>query len=282
MGSKLRDGAGPLLIWACLGNLQCAPPRQEPRVPEELEVSAGARGAEVDLSQLALQPGAREYALQVTGQGARSAHVWAPEAAVPRALVIVLHGRVVTRPGIRGGDASSQAEGLVSCLAAPALGSLEPIIIAPHSASGQWWEKADTELVLGLVKAARKRWPEAGARSVVMGYSNGGIGAWYFARLYPEHFAAAVPMAFNATIVGESVLPIYAIQGTKDEQFPIATVRAAIDDVKAKGQDVTFAEKYRGSHFKACSYLPELANAARWLEQHVFAGAAPARAGASP
>jgi poly(3-hydroxybutyrate) depolymerase len=240
-------------------------------------VTAGARGAELDLSQLSLSPGVHEHAFEVAGQGARSAHIWVPEAAAPRALVILLHGRVVNQRGVHGGDARSQAEGLVSCLAAPALASLDPIIIAPHGNGGQWWEKADTELVLGLVNAARSRWPEAGARSVIVGYSNGGIGAWYFARLYPEFFAAAVPMAFDASIVGESVLPIYAIQGTKDEQFQISSVRAAIENVKAKGRDVTFDEKYRGSHFKTCSYLPELTDAGRWLEQHVFARAAPAQ-----
>lgn len=245
-------------------------------------MTAGVSAADVDLSQWTLSPGFGEQAFQVAGQGARSAHTWLPEAAIPRALIISLHGRVLAKPGVRGLGPRAQAEGLLRCLAAPALDSLDPIIIAPHSATGQWWEKAETELVLGLVAAAKKRWPEAAARVVITGYSNGGIGAWYFARLYPEYFAAAVPMAFNASIVGESTLPIYAIQGTKDEQFPIASVRAAIEDVKAKGQDITFDEKYRASHVEACSYLPELTDAARWLEQRVFAGAAPAQAGARP
>lgn len=189
----------------------------------------------------------------------------------PRTLVIVLHGTVVGRPGRHRGGAGAQTNDLVGCLTAPALASLDPIIIAPRSEDGQWWRRQDTELVLGLVGAARERWPATGGRGVIMGYSNGGIGTWYFARLYPEHFAAAIPMAFSHDIVGESVLPIYAIQGTKDEQFDIDAVRDAIAAVQAKGRDVTMHQKARGSHYKACSYVPELSAAGRWLEDHAFA-----------
>lgn len=64
--------------------------------------------------------------------------------------------------------------------------------------------------------------------------------------------------------------------------LPIASVRAAMKALEAKGQDVTFDEKHRGSHFKPCSYVPELTDGARWLEQEVFARAAPAEAGARP
>ena len=105
---------------------------------------------------------------------------------------------------------------------------------------------------------------------MILGYSNGGIGTWFFARLYPEYFSAAIPMAFNDTVVGESRLPIYSIQGTKDEQFEFAPVRAAVQALIARGQDVTLDEKYRGTHGAVCSYVPELSRAGRWLEQRVL------------
>jgi dienelactone hydrolase len=234
-------------------------------------VMGGVPPARVDLSRLSLSPGAHEVELDVAGDGPRSAEIWLPERAEPRTLVIVLHGTVVQRPDVRGGSARGQTRSLVGCLAAPALASLDPIIIAPRSSDGQWWRRSDTALVLGLVEAVRHRWPAAGARSVLMGYSNGGIGTWYFARLYADYFAAAVPMAFDESIVGESALPIYGIIGTSDEQFDSRRVRAAVHALKARGADVTLNEKYRGSHYKACSYVPELSEAGRWLEEHALA-----------
>jgi poly(3-hydroxybutyrate) depolymerase len=237
-------------------------------------VVGGLSGALVDLNPVAWKPGLGSYDLSVAGQGTRSVVVWVPpERAAPRALVVLLHGRTGRGPA-HGKDALAPARSLLSCLVAPALGSLDPIVIAPVSTTGEWWQRQETELVLGLVLAVRSRWPEAGSRAVIAGYSNGGIGSWYFARLYPEYFRAALPMAFNDTIVGESPLPIYAIVGTRDEQFDFHRVRDALQRLRDQGGDVTLDEKYRGSHFAPCSYVPELTRAGHWLEQHVFSPSA--------
>jgi hypothetical protein len=253
------------------GALGCLPPQSGARVAaDELQVMGGVPGAVVDLSPIEWKPGISATELPVAGQGKRSAMVWIPEAAAPRALLVLLHGAVRAAPNVRGGDPLAPSRTLLGCLAAPALAFLQPLIIAPRSPAGQWWTRSDTEYVLGLVLATRSRWPEAGAHSVILGYSNGGIGTWYFARLYPEYFSAAVPMAFNATVVGASSLPIYAIQGTKDEQFEFPPVRAALQSLIQQGRDVTLDEKYRGSHYAMCDYVPELTRAGHWLEQRVL------------
>jgi poly(3-hydroxybutyrate) depolymerase len=252
----------------CFAAAGCLP-QQRPQAFEPVVVTAGVPPAAVDLRRLSLEPGAHDHEIEVAGQGARSAEIWMPDNP-PRTLVIVLHGTVVKKAGPPRGTPGAQTHGLVRCLTAPALAPLDPIIIAPRSADGQWWRREDTELVLGLVGAVRERWPAIGDRTVIMGYSNGGIGTWYFARLYPDYFAAAIPMAFSDDIVGPSALPIYAIVGTKDEQFDIARVRAAVSALKANGQDLTMNEKQRGSHYRMCSYLPELSDAGRWLEEHAF------------
>jgi hypothetical protein len=264
-----------LLALGC-GALGCATPRPEPATPSaEQQVSGGVAGAVIDASPIQWQPGVAAYDLPVAGQGTRSVLVWVPEAASPRTLVVLLHGRVVARPRSQTLDPLGPGRALVSCLVAPALGFLDPIILAPRSPTGQWWARSETELVLGLVLAARSRWPEAGAHSVILGYSNGGIGTWFFARLYAEYFRAAIPMAFSDGIVGESRLPLYAIVGTKDEQFDFPAVRDAVQALRARGQDVTLDAKYRGSHSAPCSYVPELTRAGHWLDEHVFARGEP-------
>lgn len=248
----------------------CLPPAPRAGVDPKVTVSAGVAPAPVELGELRWRPGLHEALWKTGSQGLRSSTVWIPDAPRPGVLVIALHGSVLKIPGRRNLTAEEQTRGLSSCLVAPALARLDPLIIAPHSADGQWWKRVDTEYVLGLVAAAHQRWPELERRSVILGYSNGGIATWYFARLYPEYFSAAIPMAFNETVVGESPLPIYAIQGQKDELFSVERVRAAIFNLQAAGADVAYDERYRGRHMDACGYLPELTRAARWLEEHAF------------
>lgn len=268
LGAALLIGAASCALRASQGA----------HAPAEVQVTGGVAGAAVDLAGIAWTPGIAEYELSVAGQGKRTVTVWVPDASEPRALVVLLHGAVLQQGGRRQPARLGPTRLLVRCLAAPALAGLDPIIIAPGSPTGQWWQRDETELVLGLVLAARDRWPSAGSRSVITGYSNGGIGAWYFARLYPEYFAAAVPMAANETIAGETPLPVYAIHGTKDETFAFSAVRDSIQALIQRGRDVTLEAKYRGTHLAACSYVPELSRAGLWLEQRVLSSSGSSRA----
>lgn len=236
--------------------------------PEDSAVVERALPSRVDLSGLGSSPGFAESTLDVTGQGKRTVLSWRPEGE-PEALVVVLHGAVpvgVPRPW----RAEGQTRILLECLTVPALAPLRTLVVAPRSDEGKWWSRRDTEFVLGLIEAAARRWPKAGRRRVVLGYSNGGIGAWYFARVYPQYFDAAVPIAANETVVGRTPLPVFAIHGENDEVFSIDAVRAAIEALAREGQDVTFAVKYRGTHMAPCSYGAELRAASLWLSAHAF------------
>ena len=218
--------------------------------------------ARVDLSRVPLAPGGSDVSVAVEGQGKRQLSVWMPEGSGPHPLAVFLHG---------AGPSDGLVAGVLSCLVEPALAPLHPIILAPRSTSnGQWWMEADIAYVLGLVQAAHATWSTEPGHDLVLGYSNGGIGAWFFARQYPASFSAAIPMASSDSIIGATPLPVFAISGTKDELFPIEDTRRAIAGMKAQGQNVTLLERYRGSHFKACDYGPELEAARDWLTASVW------------
>ncbi len=178
----------------------------------------------------------------------------------PRPLVIFLHGA----GGGRGLGNS------LECLVAPAFARLAPIIVAPEAGRGEWWRAEETSLVLGLVDAAVRDWPVQADQVVVVGYSNGGIGAWFLARLYPGRISAAVPMASNHTIVGESPLPVFVIHGSRDDMFDVSSVKENIGALAARGFDVQLLVKPRGTHMKPCEYVTELQSAAAWLEGDVW------------
>lgn len=249
------------MTLSCFANLR------EERLRDET-VQGGIAPARVG-ARFSSDDGLTEYKVQVSGQPERSAAVWLPEGSEPRFIVVLLHGAIVH--AARGDGPERQSRELLRCLAVPALKSLNPVVLVPRSEEGRWWTQDDTSFVLGLLQAADERWPSAHHEHVVLGYSNGGIGAWYFARLYPDYFSAAVAIASNETIVGDSKVPVYAIHGSDDELFPIAPVRSAVNALSARGFDVTFAERTGAGHMEPCSYARELKAAAPWLERHILA-----------
>jgi len=241
----------------------CLPPPHKGLPTESQSPDHRVAPALVELSAVKLEPGQAGVSVNVAGQGDRKLALWLPESQGPHPLVIYLHGA-------DGGDWLLGSRGILGCLVEPALEPLEPIILAPVSSSrGQWWTEDDIGFVLGLIEAARQRW-SISSKPLLLGYSNGGIGTWFFARQYPEYFSAAIPMASNDSIVGATPVPIYAISGDKDSLFPIADMRRAIATVKAQGQNVTLHEKYRGVHMKPCSYVPELEAAREWVSTSVW------------
>lgn len=220
---------------------------------------------ELSLASLPLEPGISTLKVPVAG-GEREIAVSVPDAGVARPLPLVVF--------FHGSRAPQMAEGAVRCLVEPGLEEISPIIIAPLSELGEWWTETDARFVLGLVEAAKRDWPVRADRVVVAGYSNGGIGAWVYARLYPEAFSAAIPMASNETVMGETTIPVFVIHGTRDELFPFAPIQARVEQLVQAGQPVRLAARYRATHMEGCKYKEELALAAKWLTNAVWAKSA--------
>lgn len=250
-----RPCQAELLSWlaAALAALACGATSE---AVEPAGATAAPAPASVELAALSLLPGPAEASVTVAGQGERDIAVWMPEGPGPFPLAIFLHG---------GGGGEGLIDGLLGCLVEPALAPSSPIILAPRNAAGQWWLEQEAEFVLGLVEAAQSTWSVDASQTVVLGYSNGGIGTWFLARERPELFGAAIPMAASTSFIGPTPLPVYAIAGEDDELFAFGEVREAVEQLIADGQDVTFAAKPGGSHFEACNYVPELEAAREWL-----------------
>lgn len=241
----------------------CAPPKH--RQGESGGASANVLPLAVDLRAVPLRPGLSTVAVRASsrdGDG-RDAHerkliVFAPEPQhqqSARALFVYLHG---------AGSEAWAAEHL-RCLVIPALAELAPIVVAPLSTRAEWWSEAETAYVVGLILGAFEAWPVQRDRLVITGYSNGGIGSWALARLYPKLVSAAIPIASNATVMGDTSVPTYAIHGARDELFGIAGVREKVKELQARGQPVELLVDPRASHMKPCEYQGELQQAASRL-----------------
>ena len=117
------------------------------------------------------------------------------------------------------------------------------ILIYPQ-ASDYWWEPASTALTRELLREVKTRFAIDPDRLYLSGSSNGGTGAFLYASLWPDQFAAAVPMmgaGYNTPAkekpLGEntSALPLLFIHGDDDKIIPM---QSSVDTVNhLKGTD---------------------------------------------
>lgn len=228
----------------------------------------------VNLGHRPPQPGFHERTVLVDGEPRRIA-VWAPERlSATHPLVVYLHGALHPMPtdGVELRRVTMADQMLVAECLIDALRPLEPIVVVPQSRvgqGGQWWRERESEFVIGLTRAVGQSWPVDG-RTALMGYSNGGLGTWVLARLYPEYFRAAIPIAFDVGVIGEVAIPVFAIQGEHDELFPFPPVQREIVRQQHAGQPITFLPRPRGSHFRPCDYASEVNVAVTWLQSDAW------------
>jgi phospholipase/carboxylesterase len=82
------------------------------------------------------------------------------------------------------------------------------------------------------------------ARPLVVGFSQGGMTAFLLAARHPELVSGAVPIGGNLppALVPPAlapVVPVRALHGDADARIPLATARAAVEALRARGGDAT-------------------------------------------
>jgi predicted peptidase len=174
-------------------------------------------------------------------------------------LIIALHWA-------GGGDTYLE---YANCLALPAMKFLNAIIVSPSGDYDHWVDAKNEQRLIAMIKLMKKHWPINAEQIIITGYSNGGIGSWYFARKYPKLFAAAIPMAayYSSNKVN---IPMYAIHGEKDELFNLQEAQSFIKKSEAKGSLIDLTILEGKSHYEACSYLESLNSALKKVEIQVL------------
>jgi len=181
-------------------------------------------------------------------------------------------------------------------LVEPALRELGAVIVAPLCPARTWVDPASEKAVLALLDHVRKEYRIDPERTLVTGFSLGGMGTWYYASHHAELFRAAIPMASVPMIAQTSEsgaeyvqryaesgsvewpealvrMPIYVIHSRDDELIPIGPVERAAAEIEALGGDVEFLAIDAGiGHHETPRYVPYLARAVPWLHE-VWGGA---------
>jgi len=175
-------------------------------------------------------------------------------------LFIVLHG----------GVGSKNYTKFNNCLVTPGLKDAGGFIFSPSGAWRTWTLDYLEKRILDFIDLAKQHWPIDPNKIVLVGYSNGSLAGWEYAKDYPDIFSAMILMGSNCKVEEKLNIPIYVIQGTKDKFFPIKKARKRIAKAKALGCNITFVEAEGKTHLKACEYSEILKTSIPWMENEVW------------
>ena len=160
-------------------------------------------------------------------------------------IMLYLHGS-----DERGDDNEGQLSGPASIIQS-SVDRFDFIIVFPQCPAGRFWDEQMTEVALAELQQTIMEFDADESRIYLSGFSLGGYGAWTMAAMYPNKFAAVVPMSgrllprsselmhtspaireladaedpFAAIAQRLSKTPIWIFHGTEDKIVPIDNSR---------------------------------------------------------
>lgn len=181
---------------------------------------------------------------------------------VPRPLVLALHpgGERMPRYG------SMFARGVVL----PALQKLDAIVVAPDCPTERWAEEGADQVVMKLLESVMADYSVDRKRVLVIGFSMGGGGAWFFSARHPEFFTGAIPMAAtagNTPLESLAQMPTYIIHSRADTVVPFAPAEKNAKELERLKKPIRFEALDGLPHFNMGGYVPALQRAVAWISE---------------
>jgi predicted peptidase len=180
----------------------------------------------------------------------------------PRSLIMILHwgGPVYQYKGLE----------ILSGLAIPALGKLGAIIVAPDCPSGRWDDPASESYVLELHTWLIEQYGIEKKKTLLAGYSLGGIGTWYIAGRNQGEFRGALIISakpMDETTNVDWSIPLYIIHGRNDEVFPLQYTASAVDLLKKKDRSVEFRLVEDTTHYETHRFIEPVKDTVPWVRE---------------
>ncbi len=220
---------------------------------------------QADFSNIPLTDGTQDVTLELNDN-----QFWSFRVIPPKSLGSSTYPLIIRLHGASAGY--DEAHLGTECLIEPGFESLNAFILSPNAGDSEWFEPENQEKLGTLINLAINLWPVDASKLVLVGYSNGGNGSWYYAEHQANTFSAGIPIAssyHNDTSVKIDV-PLYVIHGEDDELFPVDSTRKWVEEYQDSGGDIKFVVAEGLTHFLPCEYISYLQDASAWLEEQVW------------
>ena len=199
-----------------------------------------------------LEPG-RRYAVSVPPD-------YSEEEGVP--LVLALH---------YGGEVTPYfGEGALKGVFEPALRELGAIIVAPDCTGRGWTDPKSVEDVWAVLEEVSEEFNIDQDRTLVTGYSMGGMGSWHLAAHFPERFSAALVVSGRPTdgvLDGDWSVPLYIIHSRSDEVVPLEPTLDAVEELEGRGVLVKLVVLDWPTHYQTGEFVTPLRLAVPWVQE---------------
>jgi predicted peptidase len=158
--------------------------------------------------------------------------------------------------------------GYVGQIVLPALQDLNAILVAPDCPDATWTSTLSERLVTAVIAEVKKENRIDARRTLVTGFSMGGIGAWAFAEKRPELFRGAIPIAARPPAPEvKPAMPVYVIHSRRDESQPFDETEKAVRALEQQGANITFVALDDVSHRDLTAYIDPLSGAIPWIRR---------------
>ena len=183
-----------------------------------------------------------------------------PKGKGPHPLVLALHyaGEVTPWYG----------RGVVEQLLAPGLEELSAVMVAPDCVGRDWTDPVSVTAAMAVLDAVAADVRVDPDRTLVAGYSMGGMGAWHLGTLHPERFRAVVSVA-GRPVVDPAHLkrPLAAVHGARDAVVPIGPTLEAVASLQERGHAVKLVRLPELTHYQVSAYVPALRSIVPWIHE---------------
>ena len=177
-------------------------------------------------------------------------------------LIVVLHWGGIVTP--------FYGKSILSYLAEPALRKLDAILVAPDCQHCDWANPHSESDINALLEHLRDNYNIAANKTVLIGYSKGGMGTWYMAARNQTEFAAAIPMAGHPQPDSANVrweMPLYIIHGHRDTVVPFGQTAMVVKQLRKKGIAVEFVLLDNVTHYETEQFVQPLRAAVPWIRK---------------
>ncbi|PHS13166.1 MAG: hypothetical protein COA86_17590 [Kangiella sp.] len=177
----------------------------------------------------------------------------------PSPLIVALHygGKVTPFYG----------RGIIDNLVGLALAELDSIIIAPDSMGGDWRNETNEVAVIQIMESVIQSYNVDKTKTLLTGFSMGGIGTWYLAGRNQDRFSAAIPIAGIPSTDTDWKIPLYIIHSRQDEVIPIKPTLQYVAELKTKGADVELVIIDGVTHYETEGFAEPLRGAIPWIKK---------------